>query len=86
MSRRKKAASEDGIYKITIGGDAPVEVVMTVVIEMFLAEIGLSTETLAAGETDDRRRALVPAERWAGCQACGTDLAPLTINSARTGV
>jgi len=86
VSRRKKAAFKDGIYKITISGGAPVEVVMTVVIEMFLAEIGLSTETLAAGESDDRRRALVPAERWAGCQACGTDLAPLTINSARTGV
>jgi len=86
VSRRKKAAFKDGIYKITIGGGAPAEVVLTAVIEMFLRELGLSTETLAAGESDDRRRALVPAERWAGCQACGTDLAPLTINSARTGV
>ena len=86
MSRRKKAAFKDGIYKITIDGGAPAEVVLTVAIEMFLGELGLSTETLAAGETDDRRRGLVPAERWAGCQACGTDLAPLTINSARTGV
>jgi hypothetical protein len=46
VSRRKKAAFKDGIYKVTIGGGAPVEVVMTVVIEMFLGELGLSTDFL----------------------------------------
>ena len=48
MSRRKKAAFKDGIYKITIGGDAPAEVVMTVAIEMFLGELGLSSDRLEA--------------------------------------
>ena len=48
MSRRKKAAFKDGIYKVTIGGDAPAEVVLTVAIEMFLGEIGLSSDRLEA--------------------------------------
>ena len=48
MSRRKKAAFKDGIYKITIGGGAPAEVVMTVAIEMFLGELGLSSDRLEA--------------------------------------
>jgi hypothetical protein len=48
VSRRKKAAFKDGIYKITIGGDAPAEVVLTAVIEMFLRELGLSTDRLEA--------------------------------------
>lgn len=48
MSRRKKATFKDGIYKVTIGGGAPAEVVLTVVIEMFLDEIGLSSDRLEA--------------------------------------
>jgi hypothetical protein len=46
VSRRKKATFKDGIYKVTIGGGAPAEVVMTAVIELFLDEIGLSSERL----------------------------------------
>ena len=46
MSKRKKRPFKDGIYKITIDGGAPAEVVLTAVIEMFLDEIGLSTEHL----------------------------------------
>ena len=48
MSRRKKAASKDGIYRVTIDGGAPAEVVMTVAIEMFLGELGLSSDRLEA--------------------------------------
>jgi hypothetical protein len=48
VSRRKKAAFKDGIYKITIGGGAPAEVVLTAVIEMFLGELGLSSDRLEA--------------------------------------
>ena len=48
MSKRKKRPFKDGIYKVTIGGHAPAEVVLTAVIEMFLDEIGLSTERLEA--------------------------------------
>ena len=48
MSRRKKAAFKDGIYKITIGGGAPAEVVLTAAIEMFLGELGLSSDRLEA--------------------------------------
>jgi hypothetical protein len=46
VSKRKKRPFKDGIYKVTIGGHAPAEVVLTAVIEMFLDEIGLSTEHL----------------------------------------
>jgi hypothetical protein len=48
VSRRKKAAFKDGIYKVTIGGGAPAEVVLTVAIEMFLGELGLSSDRLEA--------------------------------------
>ena len=48
MSKRKRKPFKDGIYKITIDGGAPAEVVLTAVIEMFLDEIGLSTEHLEA--------------------------------------
>jgi hypothetical protein len=48
VSRRKKAAFKDGIYKVTIGGGAPAEVVLTAVIEMFLGELGLSSDRLEA--------------------------------------
>jgi hypothetical protein len=48
MSKRKKRAFKDGIYKVTIGGGAPAEVVMTAVIELFLDEIGLSSARLEA--------------------------------------
>jgi hypothetical protein len=48
VSRREKASFKDGIYKVTIGGGAPAEVVMTAVIELFLDEIGLSSEHLEA--------------------------------------
>ena len=48
MSRRKKAAFKDGIYKVTIGSGAPAEVVLTAVIEMFLGELGLSSDRLEA--------------------------------------
>ena len=46
MSKRKKRPSRDGRYAVTIDGGAPAEVVLTAVIEMFLDEIGLSTERL----------------------------------------
>ena len=48
MSRRKKAAFKDGIYRVTIDGGAPAEVVWTVAIEMFLGELGLSSDRLEA--------------------------------------
>ena len=48
MSRRKKAAFKDGIYRITIDGGAPAEVVLTVAIEMFLGELGLLSDRLEA--------------------------------------
>jgi hypothetical protein len=48
VSKRRRRAFKDGIYKITIGGHAPAEVVLTSVIEMFLDEIGLSTQRLEA--------------------------------------
>ena len=48
MSRRKKAAFKDGIYRVTIDGGAPAEVVLTVAIEMFLGELGLSSDRLEA--------------------------------------
>jgi hypothetical protein len=48
VSKRKKRPFKDGIYTVTIGGHAPAEVVLTAVIEMFLREIGLSTERLEA--------------------------------------
>ena len=48
MSKRKKRPFKDGLYTVTIGGHAPAEVVLTAVIEMFLREIGLSTERLEA--------------------------------------
>ena len=48
MSKRKKRPFKDGLYTVTIGGHAPAEVVLTAVIEMFLDEIGLSTERLEA--------------------------------------
>jgi len=48
VSKRKRKPFKDGIYKITIDGGAPAEVVLTAVIEMFLDEIGLSTEHLEA--------------------------------------
>ena len=48
MSKRKRKPFKDGIYKITIDGGAPAEVVLTAVIEMFLDEIGLSTQRLEA--------------------------------------
>jgi hypothetical protein len=48
VSKRKRKPFKDGIYKITIGGHAPAEVVLTAVIEMVLDEIGLSTEHLEA--------------------------------------
>jgi hypothetical protein len=48
VSRRKKASFKDGIYKVAVDGGAPAEVVMTVAIEMFLREIGLSTDRLEA--------------------------------------
>jgi hypothetical protein len=48
VSKRKKRPFKDGIYTVTIGGHAPAEVVLTAVIEMFLDEIGLSTERLEA--------------------------------------
>jgi hypothetical protein len=48
VSRRKKAAFKDGIYRITIDGGAPAEVVLTVAIEMFLGELGLLSDRLEA--------------------------------------
>ena len=48
MSRRKKAAFKDGIYRVTIDGGAPAEVVLTMAIEMFLGELGLSSDRLEA--------------------------------------
>jgi len=48
VSRRKKAAFKDGIYKITIDGGAPAEVVLTVAIEMFFGELGLLSDRLEA--------------------------------------
>ena len=46
MSKRKKRAFKDGIYKITFSPGTPSEAVMTVAIGLFLREIGLSTEHL----------------------------------------
>ena len=46
MSKRKKRAFKDGIYKITFSPGTPSEAVITVAIEMFLREIGLSTKHL----------------------------------------
>jgi hypothetical protein len=48
VSKRRKRAFKDGLYKVTTSGHAPAEVVLTAVIEMFLREIGLSTERLEA--------------------------------------
>ena len=42
MSKRKKRAFKDGIYKITFSPGTPSEAVMTVAIGLFLREIGLS--------------------------------------------
>ena len=46
MSKRKKRAFKDGIYKITFSPGTPSEAVMTVAIGLFLREIGLSTKHL----------------------------------------
>ena len=46
MSKRKKGAFKDGIYKITFSPGTPSEAVMTVAIGLFLREIGLSTKHL----------------------------------------
>jgi hypothetical protein len=48
VSKRKRKPFKDGIYKVTIDGGAPAEVVPTAVIEMFLDEIELSSEHLEA--------------------------------------
>jgi hypothetical protein len=48
VSRRKKAAFKDDIYRVTIDGGAPAEVVLTVAIEMFLGELGPSSDRLEA--------------------------------------
>ena len=46
MSKRKKRAGGDGIYKITFSRGTPSEAVMTAAIGLFLKEIGLSTKHL----------------------------------------
>jgi hypothetical protein len=46
MSKRKKRADGDGIYKITFNRGTPYEAVMTAAIRLFLKEIGLSTKHL----------------------------------------
>jgi hypothetical protein len=46
MSKRKKRAFKDGIFKITFSRGTPSEAVMTVAIGLFLKEIGLSTKHL----------------------------------------
>jgi hypothetical protein len=46
MSKRKKRAHGDGIYKITFRRGTPYEAVMTAAIGLFLKEIGLSMDHL----------------------------------------
>jgi hypothetical protein len=46
MSKCKKRAFKDGIFKITFSRGTPSEAVMTVAIGLFLKEIGLSTKHL----------------------------------------
>ena len=46
MSKRKKRAFKDGIFKITFSRGTPSEAVMTAAIGLFLKEIGLSTKHL----------------------------------------
>jgi hypothetical protein len=46
VSKRKKRADGDGIYKITFSRGTPSEAVLTVAIGLFLKEIGLSTKHL----------------------------------------
>ena len=48
MSKRKKRAFKDGIYKITFSRGTPSEAVVTAAIGLFLKEIGLSTRHLEA--------------------------------------
>jgi hypothetical protein len=46
VSKRRRRAFKDGIYKVTFSPGTPSEAAMTVAIEMFLREIGLSTQRL----------------------------------------
>ena len=46
MSKRKKRADGDGIYKITYRRGTPCEAVMNAAIELFLEEIALSSQYL----------------------------------------
>ena len=46
MSKRKKRAFKDGIFKITFSRGTPYEAVMTAAIGLFLKAIGLSTKHL----------------------------------------
>ena len=46
MSKRKKRAFKDGIFKINFSRGTPSEAVMTAAIGLFLKEIGLSTKHL----------------------------------------
>ena len=46
MSKRKKRADGDGIYKITFSRGTPCEALMTAAIGLFLKEIGLSSQYL----------------------------------------
>jgi len=46
MSKRKKRADGDGIYKITFSRGTPCEAVMNAAIELFLEEIALSSQYL----------------------------------------
>ena len=46
MSKRKKRADGDGIYKIIFSRGTPYEAVMTAAIGLFLKEIGLSIKHL----------------------------------------
>jgi hypothetical protein len=48
VSKRKRKPFKEGIYKITFSPGTPSEAVMTVAIELFLREIGLSTKRLEA--------------------------------------
>jgi hypothetical protein len=48
VRKRKERADGDGIYKITFSRRTPYEAVMTVAIELFLKETGLSMKHLAS--------------------------------------
>ena len=46
MSKRKKRAGKNGIFKITFSRGTPSTAVMTAAVGLFLKEIGLSTKHL----------------------------------------